>query len=76
MMDSTEKTTAPEITGDRLLNERQAGELLSLQPATLRTWRSLGRGPSYVVVGGRSVRYRLSTLLDWMDALPVIQVCA
>lgn len=73
---SPEMAHAPEIQNDRLLNERQAGELLSLQPATLRTWRSLGRGPAYVVVGGRTIRYRLSTLRDWMDALPVVAASA
>lgn len=39
-----------------LLTEREAAAWLRLSPSTLRTWRSLGRGPKFKKIGG-SVRY-------------------
>jgi len=45
-----------------LLNEAEAAAFLCLSPYTLRKWRSRGKGPAYVRVGERSVRYRLTAL--------------
>ena len=64
------------ITGtpDRLLTETEAAELLGFSKNTLRAWRVTGRphgdSPPQFVKCGRSVRYRLSTLLTWMDNQP------
>ncbi len=45
-----------------LLNEGQAAERLALSIHTMRRWRVLGRGPVFVKVGGKAVRYRESDL--------------
>lgn len=47
------------LIADRLepkLRETEAAANLRVKPGTLRAWRSLGRGPAYIKVGGR-VRY-------------------
>lgn len=51
-----------------LLTTEQAGEFLAVSPETLRTWRCRGRGPAFVVISGRSVRYRVEDLKAWADA--------
>lgn len=51
-----------------LLTTEQAGNYLALPPATLRSWRSLGKGPAYVRLAARDVRYRTSDLKAWADA--------
>lgn len=42
--------------GSRLLNERQASELLNVGVAPLRRWRWAGKGPAFLKIGG-AVRY-------------------
>jgi predicted DNA-binding transcriptional regulator AlpA len=61
-------------TPDRLLTETEAAELLGFSKNTLRAWRVTGRPrgnrpPSFVKCG-RAVRYRLSGLIEWMNAQP------
>lgn len=51
-----------------LLNTEQAGKFLAVSPETLRTWRCRGRGPAFVAISGRSVRYRVEDLKAWADA--------
>lgn len=51
-----------------LLNTEHAGKFLAVSPETLRTWRCRGRGPAFVVISGRSVRYRVEDLKAWADA--------
>jgi predicted site-specific integrase-resolvase len=43
-----------------------AAERLGVEPETLRNWRWQGSGPPFVKMG-RSVRYRLTDLADWLD---------
>lgn len=48
-----------------LLNDEEAAELLSVSPATLRSWRCRGIGPSFVKMGpGKKspVRYSASDI--------------
>src|ERR1700744_3365668 len=51
---------------DRLLTETQAADLLRLSTRTLQAWRSQEVGPEYVKAG-RTIRYRRSALIEWMD---------
>lgn len=51
-----------------LLTTEQAGEYLAVSPETLRTWRCRGRGPAFVSISARSVRYRVSDLKTWADS--------
>ena len=48
-----------------LLKTEDVGKMLSLAKTTLEHMRLKGDGPSYVQVG-RSVRYPLSGIYDWM----------
>lgn len=63
-------STAPVCTpaDPYLLNTEQAGKFLAVSPETLRTWRCLGRGPAFVSISSRSVRYRVEDLKAWADA--------
>lgn len=56
--------------GDRLLTEAQTAELLGLAPSTLRRRRSTGdpNQPDHVKIG-RSVRYRLSSVIAFVNSL-------
>ena len=49
-----------------LLNSHQAADFLTLTGATLANWRSRGFGPCYVKIG-RSVRYRVVDLRNWIE---------
>lgn len=52
--------TLPDST---LLTTEQAGRFLDLAPATLENHRYLGdRGPAFVKLGARRVRYRMADL--------------
>ena len=51
-----------------LINERQLSELLGIAIQTARNWRSTGRGPAYVKLGGRSVRYRVVDVQDFIES--------
>lgn len=54
------------VLNDRLLCEKEAARILGMSVAWLQRQRWLKAGPEYIRVG-RSVRYRLSTLLRWLD---------
>jgi len=56
---------------DPLLDDWQAAELLSIKAQTLRKWRFRKFGPAYVRMGGKLIRYRLSTLTSWIESRQV-----
>jgi predicted DNA-binding transcriptional regulator AlpA len=49
-----------------LLTDDEAADLLRTTTATLANWRYLGRGPNFVRLGGRMVRYRRGDLEAWI----------
>jgi hypothetical protein len=49
----------------RLVNTRQAAEILGRSPATLKRWRYEGIGPDYVEMEGR-VSYDVAVLLEYI----------
>lgn len=51
---------------DEAITTREASELLSIPVATLTTWRSRRKGPAYLKLAGKTVRYQRRTLLNWM----------
>ena len=55
-------------TNDALLNEAEAAGLLKLALPTLSNWRVARRGPAFVKLGRRSVRYRLGDLQAFIAA--------
>ena len=52
---------------DRLLNTKEAAEYLGLSPYTLERWRYLGKGPRFIRVGSKSVRYRQTDLDAFLE---------
>jgi hypothetical protein len=53
----------------RAVDEKTAGEILGHSVKTLQNWRCARKGPPYMKTsGGRSIRYRISDLLDWQAA--------
>ena len=54
------------------LNEFEASTLTRFSVGTLRNMRSAKRGPRYLKVSGRSVRYRRSDLDAWLGSEPVL----
>lgn len=50
------------------MTPRQLSELIQVPVMTLQDWRNNGDGPEWVKVG-RLVRYRLSTVREWIDGL-------
>jgi hypothetical protein len=55
---------------DRLLTTEEAADFLGIHPTSLAKARCYGTEPkiSYVRVGLRAIRYRLSTLEDFADS--------
>ena len=49
------------------LNEREAAELTGRALSTLRNERHLRRGIPYLKVGGRTIRYKISDVLAYME---------
>lgn len=49
-------------SADPLLNTKEAAKYLGLSPYTLERWRYLVKGPRFIRVGGKAVRYRQSAL--------------
>lgn len=50
-----------------LLNVQRAGQYLGLSARTLNSWRSAGKGPRYVKMGGL-VYYRTPDLETWISS--------
>lgn len=49
-----------------LLDDREAARVVRVSWCTLRRWRGQGRGPVYLKLGSRVVRYRVEDLEAWM----------
>jgi excisionase family DNA binding protein len=68
----TKRTKQPEAapiqSGDDLLTTDAAAKILGTTPGTLNTWRCVKRYPLAFIKVGRSVRYRRSDLLAFIDA--------
>lgn len=50
----------------KYIDEYEASRVTGFAVQSLRNWRHLGRGPSYVKIG-RSIRYSLFGLIEWME---------
>lgn len=53
---------------DSLLTRPEAAKYLGLRPATLEVWAVKGRGPRFIKLGARAVRYRKSDVQAWVNA--------
>jgi Helix-turn-helix domain len=54
-----------------LLTESDAAKKATVKPETLRKWRTRGRGPVYIKIGGK-VRYQMSDLLEFIQSGRVV----
>jgi predicted DNA-binding transcriptional regulator AlpA len=52
---------------ESLLNERQAAQLLGWSVSALQQRRFRGQEPRYLKLGGRSVRYELDALKEFIE---------
>ena len=68
-MTNTSNSIALKGLHDKNVDERVAAEYLDVAVATLRRWRSLGRGPRYRKLGSL-VRYSAADLETWLNARP------
>ena len=48
------------------LTEQEAADYISLSVKTLRRWRFDRRGPNYAKIAGKSIRYPLLELQEWI----------
>ncbi len=46
----------------QILTTKEAAELLRVNPQTLANWRFNQKGPAYIVVGKKAIRYQLEDL--------------
>jgi Helix-turn-helix domain len=53
-------------SAERLLNERQAAEMLGVSKRALQAWRYRGGGPAYVCLSAHAIRYRPCDLALWI----------
>lgn len=67
-----ETSTRTERPTQDYLNEFEAATLTRFSVGTLRNMRCAKRGPRYLKVSGRSVRYRRSDLEAWLGSEPVL----
>ncbi len=63
----SDASTKPERTPLPLLNERQAAQLLSWSVSALQQRRFRGQEPRYIKLGGKSVRYELDALKEFIE---------
>ena len=52
---------------DQFLSEHEVAARLGLAPCTLRAWRHLGKGPTYLKLG-KTIRYRASAMEAYLAA--------
>jgi len=53
--------------GLTLLDERETARRLAVSPHALRFWRAHGKGPPWVRLGERLIRYDLAELRRWIS---------
>lgn len=53
---------------DRLLREAEVSRWVSVSAGALRRWRKERRGPAFVRLGRRAIRYRASDVALWLDS--------
>ncbi len=51
---------------DELLTQRELCDLLKISKKTAESWRFYGRGPGYIKLSKRCIRYRKSDVFEYM----------
>lgn len=60
-------TNSKSVLSDRYLNEREAAAIAGLSVSFFQRARWQGSGPLFVRISARAVRYKESTLREWLD---------
>jgi predicted DNA-binding transcriptional regulator AlpA len=55
-------------SGANLRTEVQAAAFLGVSPRVLQKWRVTGRGPQFLRLSSRCIRYSQSDLLCWIES--------
>lgn len=64
---SSTATNLPNSTPEKTLTCREAASFIAASARTLEGWRRKGQGPAYIRQG-RSIRYRLTDLIQFQQA--------
>ena len=51
-----------------LLNEVEVAEIFGVKPITLRRWRWKNKGPSFVRIGPKSIRYSAEAVKQFVES--------
>lgn len=62
-----DQMTTAQDNPPRLVNEKEVAELLRVSVASIRRWRLLKRGPTFIKVGA-AVRYKSEDLNEWLES--------
>lgn len=65
---STTNTPTEAPTAPALLKRKDAAEWLGISVPALAQLAYKGTGPKYIVIGTRTVRYRMSDLVEYVEA--------
>ena len=52
-----------------LLTQDQVALLLNVSPRTLEAWRYHGKGPQYIRLSSRCIRYSVDGLRTWLETV-------
>ncbi len=66
--DQNLNTESPTFLQDNLwelITEKIAADFLGVSPRALQGWRLSGRGPPFIKISSRCVRYRKVNLIEW-----------
>jgi predicted DNA-binding transcriptional regulator AlpA len=59
-----------------LIDEQETAALMKLAVGTLRNWRALKKGPRYLKIGTRTVRYRRSDVAEFIVSVGSVKGAA
>lgn len=71
---STDKESPSQVIPlkNNLMTQEQAAEYLEVHPATLTKWRLDGKGPNYIQLGEKKIRYKMEDLIQYIDNSKVV----
>ena len=55
------------VDPDALMRPEAAAAFLGFKLRALEVWRANGRGPAFIRISARAIRYRRSDLLEWAE---------
>jgi predicted DNA-binding transcriptional regulator AlpA len=55
----------------RLLDTKELSKMLGVTTNTLQIWRHEGKGPKYLKLSRRAVRYKEQDVLNWMESTAI-----